>query len=182
LTRHRQECICNIPHHEIATSTTTTMNDRLPPPGSKPDPARVAQRRAPLSVTTTRPQADGSRSGQLLAGKPAQPPSPLQRTMSDPFPPPSPSQRDTPTRAATSDAPKPASSADKSLRFARGGGEDSKSPLSRSEARDKVKKGHSHKRNMNGYTECGRHSNDWLFGGFSASETVKKLWHGEKKE
>lgn len=25
---------------------------------------------------------------------------------------------------------------------------------------------------------CGRHANDWLFGGFSVRESVGKLWNG----
>ena len=29
---------------------------------------------------------------------------------------------------------------------------------------------------VNVYTECGRHGDDWLFGGFSLSETMKMLW------
>jgi len=33
---------------------------------------------------------------------------------------------------------------------------------------------------MNVHTECGRHSDDWLFGGFSVSEAVKKL--GKRKD
>lgn len=50
------------------------------------------------------------------------------------------------------------------------------------EARDKVQEWHSHKRNFNVYTECGRHSNEWLFGGFSLRKTAKKLWNRDKKE
>lgn len=33
---------------------------------------------------------------------------------------------------------------------------------------------------INVYTECGRHSDDWLFGGFSVRGAVKMLW--EKRE
>lgn len=29
---------------------------------------------------------------------------------------------------------------------------------------------------MNVYTQCGRHGDDWLFGGFSVSQTVKRMW------
>ena len=35
----------------------------------------------------------------------------------------------------------------------------------------RVKKRHS----TGTYMECGRHGNDWLFGGFSITETVKDL-------
>lgn len=38
-----------------------------------------------------------------------------------------------------------------------------------------LKKAHHH---TNVYTECGRHSNDWLFGGISVTQTVKgMIWH-----
>ncbi|KAG4440493.1 hypothetical protein IFR05_004028 [Cadophora sp. M221] len=35
---------------------------------------------------------------------------------------------------------------------------------------------------VNGYTTCGRHGDDWLFGGFSVSGAVKKLWEKDNKE
>ncbi|CZT45821.1 uncharacterized protein RSE6_06176 [Rhynchosporium secalis] len=35
---------------------------------------------------------------------------------------------------------------------------------------------------INGYTTCGRHGDDWLFGGFSVAGTVKKLWEKDGKE
>ena len=48
-------------------------------------------------------------------------------------------------------------------------------------ANEKLKRRHSHDPNkVNRYTECGRHSDEWLFGGFSVSDAVRKLW--EKKE
>ncbi|PMD64362.1 uncharacterized protein K444DRAFT_304427 [Hyaloscypha bicolor E] len=44
---------------------------------------------------------------------------------------------------------------------------------SKQEERGSVrKKHHSHK---NIYTECGRHGDDWLLGGFSVTETVKRM-------
>ncbi len=33
----------------------------------------------------------------------------------------------------------------------------------------------------NGYTECGRHSNDWLFGGISFTEIGKKMLFKKKQ-
>jgi hypothetical protein len=46
-------------------------------------------------------------------------------------------------------------------------------PTSKQEERGSIrKKHHSHK---NIYTECGRHSDDWLLGGFSVTETVKRM-------
>ncbi|KUJ23931.1 uncharacterized protein LY89DRAFT_679205 [Mollisia scopiformis] len=40
------------------------------------------------------------------------------------------------------------------------------------EADEQQKKHHGH---VNGVTECGRHGDDWLFGGASVSESVKWL-------
>jgi len=48
---------------------------------------------------------------------------------------------------------------------------------------DTAKRRHSHDPNrVNVYTECGRHSDDWLFGGWSVSGAVKKIWERERKE
>jgi hypothetical protein len=55
--------------------------------------------------------------------------------------------------------------------------------LARSGTRDsdhKTRRRRSNDAKMNVYTECGRHGDDWLFGGFSVSGTVKMLW--EKRE
>lgn len=152
---------------------TTIMNDGN---GSRSDPANFAQRGTPLSISTSRPQADGC-SGQLPdARRLAQPPS-QQRTLSEPLPLASSSKVETPTRAYTYDPPRSASYADRSLRFA--GGE--MSPSTGSYGGDKMKRRHSSEPKINGYTACGRHSNDWLFGGFSVSGQVKKLWEKDKK-
>lgn len=35
---------------------------------------------------------------------------------------------------------------------------------------------------MNVHTECGRHSDDWLFGGFSMANVVKMFWPSGKKD
>jgi len=40
---------------------------------------------------------------------------------------------------------------------------------------------HSNEAKMNVYTECGRHSNDWLFGGLSVTGVVKMFVPGGKK-
>ncbi|KAH7346645.1 hypothetical protein BKA65DRAFT_502945 [Rhexocercosporidium sp. MPI-PUGE-AT-0058] len=52
------------------------------------------------------------------------------------------------------------------------------------ESRDSMpSRRHSHDpAKVNGYTTCGRHGDDWLFGGFSVSGAVKKLWEKENKE
>jgi hypothetical protein len=39
----------------------------------------------------------------------------------------------------------------------------------------------SHESKINGYTEAGRHGDDWLFGGFSVSDSVKKFLKRDKK-
>jgi hypothetical protein len=156
------------------------MSDRDPYAGSTQDPARVVQRGAPPYITTSsRPQADGSRAGQYPAGSFAQPPSSApQRTVSEPYPPPSPASRGTPTRASSGDVPMSAGYVDSNLRLLKGSTGD-KGTSGRSG--DKTKRRHSHEPKVNGYTECGRHGDDWLFGGFSVSGSVKKLWERDKK-
>jgi hypothetical protein len=37
-------------------------------------------------------------------------------------------------------------------------------------------KRHTHSTKQNAYTECGRHGDEWLFGGFPESGSLKKLW------
>jgi hypothetical protein len=149
------------------------------------DPARVAQRVAPLSITTSRPQIDGTLPGQYsypADGAFAQPrSSPAQRTMSDPFPPPSPVQQGSPMRATSGEVPKSAGYMDSSVRFLKSSKGDKSPSSSRSDKRDKAKRRHSHESKINGYTECGRHGDDWLFGGFSVSDSVKKLLERDKK-
>ncbi|KAF7911739.1 uncharacterized protein EAE98_011854 [Botrytis deweyae] len=50
------------------------------------------------------------------------------------------------------------------------------------EKKDGVKRRHSSNEHANVYTECGRHSDDWLFGGFSITDAVKKIWHKDGKD
>ncbi|KAA8566013.1 hypothetical protein EYC84_009813 [Monilinia fructicola] len=50
------------------------------------------------------------------------------------------------------------------------------------EKKDSVKRRHSSNEHANVYTECGRHSNDWLFGGLSLSGVVKKIWQKDGKD
>jgi hypothetical protein len=155
------------------------MNDANPPPWDRQDPTRGGQRGAPLSITTSRSQIDGSRAGQYPADQNfAQPRSSgPYRTTSDPFPPPSPAQRGTATRASSGDVPKSAGSTDSSPRLLKGSKGDKSPSSSRSDKGDKARRRHS----SNNYTECGRHGDDWLFGGFSVSDSVKKLWERDKK-
>ncbi|THV54316.1 hypothetical protein BGAL_0029g00100 [Botrytis galanthina] len=48
--------------------------------------------------------------------------------------------------------------------------------------KDEVKRRHSSNEHVNVYTECGRHSDDWLFGGFSVTDAVKKIWNKDGKD
>jgi len=43
-----------------------------------------------------------------------------------------------------------------------------------------IKRRHTVDPRVNIHTECGRHSDDWLFGGWSVAGAVKKIW--DKKE
>lgn len=45
-----------------------------------------------------------------------------------------------------------------------------------------VKRRSSSEARMNVHTECGRHSDDWLFGGFSMANVVKMFWPSGKKD
>lgn len=44
-----------------------------------------------------------------------------------------------------------------------------------------VNRRHSHDPKRNVYTECGRHSDEWLFGGFSVSGAMRRIWSRENK-
>jgi hypothetical protein len=48
--------------------------------------------------------------------------------------------------------------------------------LSRSKWIERPKRRHSSETRMNVHTECGRHSDDWLFGGFSVAGVKSLLW------
>jgi len=49
--------------------------------------------------------------------------------------------------------------------------------------KDGLKRRHSsNDAHTNVYTACGRHSDDWLFGGFSVAGVVKKIWQKESKD
>jgi hypothetical protein len=83
-------------------------------------------------------------------------------------------------RASSGEVPKSAGYMDNSLRFLKGAKGDKSPSSGRSDKMDKARR-HSHESKINGYTECGRHGDDWLFGGFSVSDSVKKLWERDKK-
>lgn len=41
---------------------------------------------------------------------------------------------------------------------------------------DPLKRRYSNENHVNVYTDCGRHGDDWLFGGWSVGGAVKKVW------
>ena len=45
-----------------------------------------------------------------------------------------------------------------------------------------AKRRHSNEGKTNLYTECGRHSDEWLFGGLSVAGVVRKMLNNERKE
>jgi hypothetical protein len=142
-----------------------TQNKDLPPTpqGSYTDPG------APLSISTSDPRsADGL--SQSLEVRSAPPPPSPQRMVSGPAASPSPSKRD---KAWKAGAPKPHGQGDKNLRFASG----SKSRTSPKDG-EKIKRRHSHEPKVNVYTECGRHSDEWLFG--PLADSVKRLLDRDK--
>jgi len=181
LTNVQEVCICSVPLRSPPKRHHPSMNSTNPPPWTGNDPARGAQRGGPLSVRTSRAQNDGSSAGQYPADTFAQPrSSPPYRTVSSPYPPPSPAQRGTATRASSGEVPKSAGYG-AGFGFLKGSSGDKSPSLSRNEKLAKAKRRHSHESKINNYTECGRHGDDWLFGGFSVSDSVKKLWERDKK-
>jgi len=184
LSKPQQDCTCDIPLHEMSSrtrTTTTNMNDEGSPPKSQTRSAAGTRKSTPLSISTFRPSTWGrsSHSSQSPAVRSAPPQPAPARTVSDPYPSASFSQRDTPTRSSSGEVPKSASHVDKSLRFEK---ECQKSPSAKTAAGDKIKRRHSHEPKINVYTECGRHSDDWLFGGFSVSDSFRKLLDRDRKD
>lgn len=41
---------------------------------------------------------------------------------------------------------------------------------------------HHHETHVNVHTECGRHGDDWLFGGWNVGAVVKRVFSGGRKE
>ena len=154
---------------------SSAMNDKLPPPGSSKDLTAdpYSQRAGPLSISTARP-AYGSLSGQSPT---APPPRSAQRTFSNPSPSAEQRERDDTTGNFSRSVPKSAGYTERNLRFAKSEG--NRSPAMRSPNEEMMRRRHSHEPKKNVYTECGRHSDEWLFGGWS--DKVKKLWEKDKK-
>jgi len=158
----------------VDSKQSSSTISKLPPPNLKiPN----------LSVNIPPPQYDVHQS-TVSEQRQAPAPPPPQRTISDPLPP-SPSRPySNLARQSTYDAATPKSAGYKSPRSPKnvkfGAGSDDRSMTSPTSYKGMPKRRHSHESKVNVYTECGRHSNDWLFGGFSVAGVVKKFW--EKKE
>jgi hypothetical protein len=160
-----------------SSGQSSAMNDKLPPPGSSKDLTAdpYSQRAGPLSISTARP-AYRSLSGQ----SPTAPPQSPQRTFSNPSPSAEQRERDDTTGIFSRSVPKSSGYTERNLRFAKSDGNRSpamRSPTSPNE--EMMRRRHSHEPKKNVYTECGRHSDEWLFGGWS--DKVKKLWEKDKK-
>jgi len=160
---------------------SSAMNDKLPPPGSSKDltAGSYSQRAGPLSISTARP-AYASLSGQSPTVRSAPPPPSPQRTFSDPALSVEQRERDDDTGIFSRSVPKSAGYSERNLRFAKSEGSRSpgmRSPTSPNE--EMMRRRHSNEPKKNVYTECGRHSGEWLFGGWS--DKVKRLWEKDKK-
>jgi len=157
-------------------------NDQISPQGFTRDPANGSQRGTPLSITTSR-QGDGTAMSQSPPLYSALPPQPAYRVSSSPLPSPSTPQRVTATRSTTLDTPRSAGFTDKSLRFPGTPRSGAKSPTSASAKRRSdtmIDRRMSDDPKKNAYSECGRHSDEWLFGGLSF-DSIKKVWDRDKK-
>jgi hypothetical protein len=156
------------------------MSDKVSPPtggagsGTIHDPGlQGGQRKPPLSVLTTRPEwTDHNQSPTSSFALPPR----------GPLPPPA-SPYPAPLRSATT----PASAGHKALHFARNERRESKSTRAGDPRRKSgsdiptTKRRASGEGKNNTYTECGRHSDQWLLGGWS--DAVKKmLWERDRKD
>jgi len=159
-------------------STTTTTTAKKPIPmnltitSSMPRPTALSVDIPPQYVAVESASPNQKR---------VHPPSP-HRTLSDPFPPHSPRKHiSNILEQSVGESPKSAGHTPKSPKNLKFGGEGmSPTASAAGKRKDMVKRRHSHEPRMNVHTECGRHSDDWLFGGFSVAGVVKKFW--DKKE
>jgi len=141
------------------------------------------QRGSPQAFSTSRTM-EGDRSTQSPAARHQALPQSQSphRTFSEPTT--SPASSDyapTSTRASQSsvDTQSSAGSSEKTLQF---DADSQASPRRRSREKKQPPRRYSHDPSkVNGYTTCGRHGDDWLFGGFSVSGAVKKLWEKDNK-
>jgi hypothetical protein len=166
------------------TSTPTRNNDDFSPQGFTQDRPTGPQRGTSLSISTSR-GSDGSFLSQSSGSSFALPPSPY-RTASSLLPSPSTPQYTTARRSTHADTPRSAGYNDKSMSFGGSSKHGSKSPTSpstkrRSDSSMLIDKRISPDPKTNVYTQCGRHSDQWLFGGFPF-DNIKKALGSEKKE
>jgi hypothetical protein len=168
---------------KMASSTTTTTTTNLTKSLS-PSSTTISSVSKPTALSLDIPPPRYVASPSSIAGhRDAQKPSP-HRTFSDPNP--SPLRQFSSIIGKSVESPKSAGHKPKSpknVKFGRGDGMSlEKSPTTPTSAtrKDMVKRRHSTEPRMNVHTECGRHSDDWLFGGFSVAGVVKKIW--DKKE
>ena len=176
----------NIHAMASSTSTPTTTYDKTTAQVSTRD-FSASPRGGSLSISTSTPHSmpdTPSQSPHQAQTQPQQP-SP-HRTFSFPITPTSPSVGEVLATGRSPTTPRSAGYQSKNLTFERA--HELKTTMttpavgSKKEV-DMVKRRHSHDPNrVNVYTECGRHSDDWLFGGWSVSGAVKKIWDRERKE
>ena len=142
------------------------------------------QRGSPQAFSTSRTM-EGDRSTQSTAARHQALPQSQSphRTFSEPATSPTSSEfAHTTTRASQSsvDTQSSAGSSEKTLQF---DANSQTSPRRRSGEKKQPLRRYSHDPSkVNGYTTCGRHGDDWLFGGFSVSGAVKKLWEKDSRD
>jgi hypothetical protein len=160
------------------------MSEKLPTSVPIKDTQAFAQRGGTLSISTSTPRpTEDVLSIQSPGPNSALPhPSP-HRTFSGPAALPSSSIQDTLAQSRSPVTPKSAGYEMKSLRFEKGRNElkpTMTTPAIGNPKKGEVKRRYSADPKINVYTECGRHSDDWLFGGWNVTGTVKKIW--ERKD
>ena len=135
-----------------------------------------------ISTSTPRPTPEVE-SIQSPTPRSAQPHPSAHRTFSGPAAIPSSSIQTSLDDAVSPVTPQSASATGprkKSLRFEKIGNElktSATSPAMGSPKRlEMANRRHSADPKINVHTECGRHSDDWLFGGWNISGNVKKIW------
>lgn len=161
------------------TTTTTTMAKNSIPMNLTITSSMTQRTALAVDIPPTQYVADEPASRNQ---KRVYPPSP-HRAFSDPLPLPWPRKHISNILVQSADkSPKSVGHNRKSPKNLKAGRGEGTSPtaLVGGRRKDTVKRRHSHESRMNVHTSCGRHSDDWLFGGFSVAEIVKKFW--EKKE
>lgn len=160
------------------TTESTLSDDNFSLGGFKRDRFNT-QRETPLSISAST-REDGMSWSQSSGSSSAQPHSPY-RTVSDPVPyaSTSTSQYATTRRSTTTDIPESQgyNNTNASFQESSRSSRSSKNPTSPSFMTDKRRESDP-KSNL--YTQCGRHGDQWLFGGFPF-DNIKKALGSEKK-